>query len=109
MNASHTPAGLDALSATLKSHDKWATLSAAFTALNEARPELLRMRCTVCAPSRTLNGIGEEVQAHFGPRVGWLAVSAPYPCRCAADTALVSVPDDGTERRVYESLAERAA
>lgn len=83
---------------------KWATLSAAFNAFNAARPWLLAWRCPTCAPSRTLNGVGDEVQAHFGAAVGWIAVSDPYLCRCVAELALANVTDSGTEYRVYEAL-----
>lgn len=89
---------------------KWAVLSAKFAAHNAARPQLMQMRCATCAPSRTLNGCGDEVQAHFGPRFGWLGVSHPYPCRCGADIALISVAaeiagtDIDAELQVYEAL-----
>ena len=90
---------------------KWDRLSAKFAEFNAARPALLRLQCAACAPSNTRNGIGQEVQAHFWPMAGWIPVSDPYPCRCVAESARVSVAvaidrtDIDAELRVYEALA----
>jgi len=56
-----------------------------------------------CKPSRTKNGNGYEIQAHSMAK-GYEAVSAPYACKCKADTALSLIPVDGVNRRVYEAL-----
>lgn len=83
---------------------KWAALSAAFIALNASRPAQLSGECLSCTPSRTVNGDGQHIQAHFGPKFGWRSVSGPYPCRCSALAVMHLMPAPCCDLMVYEAL-----
>jgi hypothetical protein len=54
--------------------------------------------------TRTLNGIGYEIQEHAMP-AGWVAVSKAYKTMSAARAEMLRMPDAPVERRVYERLA----
>jgi hypothetical protein len=54
--------------------------------------------------SRTLNGIGHEIQEHQGVDAGWVAISLPYSTRAEALAVLAAMDGNGA-MRVYEALA----
>jgi hypothetical protein len=54
--------------------------------------------------SRTTNCIGHAIEAHFGPVIGFVAVSKTFESRAIALAVMALVPDTGFELRVYEVL-----
>lgn len=58
--------------------------------------------------SRTTNCIGHEIEAHFGPVIGWRAVSKTFKTRAIALAVMALVPDTGFELRVYEVLTAKS-